>query len=176
VFILVFVCPRCLMTKPKNSGGRPAVTKPHKSGRLIPRKELSASRNASGYKKRQERKKNNVQMDDLYEFSAAKNKRAGITLDMDREERAGYDPSRNGATDEDDLDVGMETLRRKISASMEGDVGIVESEDDEDIDSDEAFEGESDEERFGNFKFAHKVCVYDSVSVPQDESFVHCIF
>lgn len=156
--MLVFVSPAS-MGKPKKLGIQPhAVTKPRQSRPLLVREESSVSRNASGYQKRQERKKSDRRTDDLYEYAAARNKRAGITLDVDREER-GYEQSRNSATKEGDLDNDMEALRQKISASVGDDLGIVDSEDDEDIDSDEAFEGESDEERFGNFKFVEKVRV-----------------
>ncbi|KAF9507403.1 hypothetical protein BS47DRAFT_313400 [Hydnum rufescens UP504] len=50
----------------------------------------------------------------------------------------------------------MEMLRQKITAGMGEEMDVVNSKDDEDIDSDAAFEGESDEERFGGFKFAQK--------------------
>ena len=108
-------------------------------------------------------------MEDLYEYAAAKNKRAGVTLDVDLEERAIYEPSRSGVTERDDVDDDMETLRRKISTTMEGDLGVVDSEDDEDIDSDEAFEGESEEERFGNFKFGEKVRRFTTAVVLMNE-------
>lgn len=109
-------------------------------------------------KKRQERKnkQREEQNIDVYEYTAGKNKRAAISMQLDQDELLGNDE--RDPDEEDGFDSDMEKLRRKIAANMQGDVGVVDSEDDEDIDSDAAFEGESDEERFGAFKFAESVC------------------
>lgn len=146
------------MAQAKRFGGRPLSSTPtSKSASLLRQKESSVSRNVSGYKKRHERKDKSGQLDDLYEYTASKNKRAHVELHVDRDELASQGPSKNALEDNDEIDSDTETLRRKISANMNGEFGVVDSDDDEDIDSDEAFEGESDEERFDNFKFAEKV-------------------
>ncbi|KAF8310820.1 Utp14-domain-containing protein [Clavulina sp. PMI_390] len=145
------------MAGPKRSGGRPAFSSAKPSGSRS--KASNVSRNVSGYQRRQEKKaKSTLQpaSDDLYEYAPGKNKRARVELKVDREELVGETSSKHRGLDDDadDVDSDVEALRRKIAANMEGDFGVVDSEDDEDIDSDEAFEGESDEERFANFKFA----------------------
>lgn len=143
---------------PPRKGGRPAK-KPFKVGG-------ADGRNATGYQKRQERKnkQREEQNPDVYEYAVGKNKRAGISMQLDDDELLGND--KRGAEDDDNDDSDMEKLRRKIAANMEGDMGVVDSEDDEDIDSDAAFEGESDEERFGAFKFAESVCGAVSIICP----------
>lgn len=147
------------MAKAKTSNTRPSGSARTSKGSVAKSgREATISRNVSGYQKRQERKDKARQTGDLYEYTANKNKRAHIALDVDTEELAGQRPSKNGLDDDEELDSDMEALRRKISANMDGDIGVVESEDDEEIDSDGAFEGESDEERFGAFTFAEKVC------------------
>lgn len=149
-------------------GGRLLTwTSTSKSASSLPQRVSTVSKNVSGYQKRQERKDKARQLDDLYEYTTEKNKRAHVELNIDREELAGLGSSKNGFDDDDKMDSDMETLRQKISANMDGDFGVVDSEDDEDIDSDEAFEGESDEERFGNFKFAGKVCLIITVYSPR---------
>jgi U3 small nucleolar RNA-associated protein 14 len=86
-----------------------------------------------------------------------------VALDVDRDELAGQGPrgyKGKGTArreEEDGEDEGIATLQKKVAANMEGDLGVVESEDDEEIESDDAFEGESDEERFRGFKFKEKV-------------------
>lgn len=143
---------------PPKKGGKPF--KPLKAGG-------PTGRNATGYQKRQDRKnkQREDQNPDVYEYTVGRNKRAGVSMQLDEDELVGNDKHADGGADEDDGDDSdMEKLRRKIAANMEGDMGVVDSEDDEDIDSDAAFEGESDEERFGAFKFAEKVCVTVSIS------------
>ncbi|KAF9504919.1 hypothetical protein BS47DRAFT_1386112 [Hydnum rufescens UP504] len=79
--------------------------------------------------------------------------RANITLDINKDELRGLGQD---TLDSDAANKAMEMLRQKITADMGEDMGVVNSEDDEDIDSDAAFEGESDEEHFGAFKFTQK--------------------
>lgn len=66
--------------------------------------------------------------------------------------------------DHDGEDAGEKDARLvKLQQRVAGEVdGVVDSEDDEDLDSDAAFEGESDEERFSSFKFALKVRIVHS--------------
>ncbi|KAG8685948.1 hypothetical protein FRC08_012830, partial [Ceratobasidium sp. 394] len=63
-------------------------------------------------------------------------------------EEAGLGKDEDG---DDELDEVKEKLRRQIANGDEE--GVVLSDEDEEIDSDGAFEDESDEERFANFKF-----------------------
>lgn len=139
--------------------------------------------NAAGYAKRLERKQARSATDggsilDAYEYDGSAkgsgrkslNRRANVGLEVDRDELVGQggprsskftknskggDDASDGSDDEEE--GGASALRRKIAANMEAEFGVVESDDDESVDSDEAFEGESDEERFVNFKFAEKV-------------------
>ncbi|KDN40574.1 hypothetical protein RSAG8_08046, partial [Rhizoctonia solani AG-8 WAC10335] len=86
---------------------------------------------------------------DVYEYSTGKVRRSGVGLSLDREEETGFGKD----ADEEDggLDEVKEKLRLKIVNADED--GVVGSDEDEEIDSDGAFEDESDEERFANFKF-----------------------
>lgn len=138
--------------------------------------------NAAGYAKRLERKEKKAgagsSILDVYEYDGngkgsgrkGLNRRANVGLDVDRDELVGQGGPRSSKftkkskgnddeseEEENDEEGGAGALRRKIAANMEADFGVVESEDDESVDSDDAFEGESDEERFANFKFAEKV-------------------
>ncbi|KAF9503812.1 hypothetical protein BS47DRAFT_1402036 [Hydnum rufescens UP504] len=126
-----------------------------KGAHSAPTSTVSGSRNASGYQKRLERKNKRPPTNDpdVYEYSATRDRRANITLDIDKDELRGLGQD---TLDGDAANKAMEMLRQKITADMGEDMGVVDSEDDEDIDSDAAFEGESDEERFGAFKFAQK--------------------
>ncbi|KAF9507397.1 hypothetical protein BS47DRAFT_1398668 [Hydnum rufescens UP504] len=126
-----------------------------KGAHSAPTSTVFSSRNASGYQKRLERKNKRPPTNDpdVYEYSATRDRRANITLDIDKDELRGLgqDTLDGHAANKD-----MEMLRQKITAAMGEDMGVVGSEDDEDIDSDAAFEGDSDEERFSAFKFAQK--------------------
>ncbi|KAG9124690.1 hypothetical protein FRC07_010612 [Ceratobasidium sp. 392] len=110
---------------------------------------LKAARaNIRGYTARQARKAASGNALDVYEYTASRVRRAGIPLALDREEETG--PSKD-EDENDELDEVKQKLRRHIADGDEE--GVVLSDDDEEIESDDAFEDESDEERFANFKF-----------------------
>ncbi|GAB1522520.1 hypothetical protein RhiTH_005640 [Rhizoctonia solani] len=113
-----------------------------------PKSSLKASRaNARGYAARKALKSSDAL--DVYEYSTGKVRRSGVGLSLGREEETGLGKD----SDEEDkgLDEVKENLRLRIANADED--GVVGSDDDEEIDSDAAFEDESDEERFANFKF-----------------------
>lgn len=118
-----------------------------------PKKQnLKAARaNARGFAARQARKAVAGDALDVYEYSTGKVRRAGVALSLDREEEAGLGKKRDEDDEGDDLDDMKEKLRLRIANGDEE--GVVLSDEDEEIDSDGAFEDESDEERFANFKF-----------------------
>jgi U3 small nucleolar RNA-associated protein 14 len=111
--------------------------------------------NAAGYAKRHSLKAKTLGLSDVYEYAPdSKIRRSKVTLDIGRDEAAEFGLSMGGGGSDgegSDRD-GMSTQPRLIG---EGD--MIDSGDDEDIDSDAAFE-ESDEERFAGFSFNHKVC------------------
>jgi hypothetical protein len=98
--------------------------------------------NVSGFQKRMAQKPPKVSDQlDVYEYDDKQRKgksRAAVTLDLSKEEAREF--AMEGEEDLDDL----ERLRQKLRM---GEDLEIDSEDDEDIDSDDAF-GESDEERF----------------------------
>lgn len=153
-----------IMAPTKRGGRPPSSTTASKSSSSFRKRESDVSRNVSGYQKRQERKATKSRssgLNDLYEYNAGKNRRAHVEMQLDPDELGAEGTSRTkGSLPDDDADDRMEALRRKISANINGEFGVVESEDDEELDSDEAFEGDSDEERFGNFKFAERVRLF----------------
>jgi hypothetical protein len=116
----------------------------------------SRKTNATGYAKRQSLKaKTLAGLSDVYEYAPdSKTRRSKVTLEIGRDEAAEIGLGRGGGESDDEAMDG-EDMRMKARLIGEGDV--IDSEDDEDIDSDAAFE-ESDEERFGGFSFNHQVC------------------
>lgn len=100
--------------------------------------------NAAGFQKRI--KGNRRKSMDVYDFDDGvngKHRREHVSTDLTKEEK------RELGGDQDDLEPDeIERVRRQLQS---GEDGIVLSEDDEDIDSDEAFDA-SDEETFGAFK------------------------
>lgn len=103
--------------------------------------------NALGYAKRQSRKaKNHTSISDVYEYESGKNRRSNVRLELDRDEEREYGIGPDG---EIGADIDKEALRARLIGEAE-DNEVIPSDDDEDIDSDAAFE-ESDEERFAGF-------------------------
>jgi U3 small nucleolar RNA-associated protein 14 len=111
-----------------------------KGAHSAPKSTVSSSRNASGYQKRLEwqNKRPPTNDPDVYEYSAIRDRRVNIALDVDKDEVRGLGQD---SLDGDAANKDMEVLRQKITAAMGEDMGVVDSEDDEDIDSDAAFEG-----------------------------------
>ena len=117
--------------------------------------------NALGYAKRQSLKSKALGpgLSDVYEYQQEKVRRAKIKPLLEKDETMGMGAA--GSEDEDEGEEGTTGRRRNMKPRLVGenddDMGIAE-EDDEEIDSDEAFE-ESDEERFAGFSFSQKVCL-----------------
>lgn len=107
--------------------------------------------NVAGYEKRkaQKAKSATTTTSDLYEHIPEKSRRSKVNLDLDRNEAMEYGTGIDGANEEE-----REGLRARLIGEGMDDEEIA-SEDDEEIDSDAAFE-ESDEERFAGF-FSSKV-------------------
>ncbi|TFK39375.1 Utp14 protein-domain-containing protein [Crucibulum laeve] len=136
------------MVKTIKGSSRPAGKgNNNKSFKPIP----SASKaNAAGYAKRHSRKEQTLGSNstDVYEYMPEKSRRSKVGLDLDRDEAAEFGVGLDGANEEE-----REALRARLIGENE-DEEMIGSEDDEDIDSDAAFE-ESDEERYAGF-FSNK--------------------
>ncbi|KAG6919847.1 hypothetical protein DXG01_015552 [Tephrocybe rancida] len=124
-----------------NRTGRPsgAIERPEK-----PRPSNSKA-NAAGYAKRHSKKAKTLNglSSDVYEYAPEPTRRSKVALDLDREEAAEYGVGLDGDNE------AREELRARLIGEN-GDDEMIDSEDDEEIDSDAAFE-ESDEERFAGF-------------------------
>ena len=100
-------------------------------------------------------------IDDVYEYAPSKVRRAKVALSLDRHEmeRRRYD-----SDNEIDLSgLGQEAMKKLRVRLMQDDAdedgdGRVDSEDDEDIESEDAFE-ESDRDEFAGSGFVRKVCI-----------------
>jgi U3 small nucleolar RNA-associated protein 14 len=116
---------------------------------------LSSKANAAGYAKRHSRKaENQLNVSDVYEYQSGKTRRSKVALDLSRDEAGEF-----LGHDSDNEDADRENARPKARLVGEnGEDEKLDSEDDEEIDSDNAFE-ESDEERFAGFNFSYKVRV-----------------
>lgn len=100
------------------------------------------------------RKREEGEEGDVYEYAPAKHRRAGVKLSLDREEAMG-----GGKSSGDEGETDYRALAKRI-ADVNEEGGQIESGDDEEIESDGAFE-ESDEERFAGFSWTsdrNKVC------------------
>jgi U3 small nucleolar RNA-associated protein 14 len=114
--------------------------------------------NASGYQIRKARSrplKSSLGLSDVYDYEQEKIKRANVSLTLDKDEvdLAGT------SGDEDDEDE--DAMRRRPRLLGENGDEAIATDDDEEIDSDEAFE-ESDEERFAGFQFKRMVSIFAS--------------
>ncbi|PPQ94586.1 hypothetical protein CVT25_011899 [Psilocybe cyanescens] len=129
-----------------------------RTGRLPPKKtnpkfktgKTRSEANVAGYEKRLARKGKSTATStmDLYEHIQQKERRSKVGLDVDRNED--YETAGIDGIDEDE----REELRARLIGENQDDEEIA-SGDDEEIDSDAAFE-ESDEERFAGFFSAKK--------------------
>ncbi|PFH47591.1 hypothetical protein AMATHDRAFT_181790 [Amanita thiersii Skay4041] len=113
-------------------------------------RQSSGKANAIGYQKRLSQKAKagltSRSIDDVYEYQPVKSRRANVRLDLDRDEAREYGIGPGGEIGDN---VDREGLRAKLFGEVEDDEKVA-SEDDEEIDSDGAFE-ESDEDRFAGF-------------------------
>ncbi|KAI0347583.1 Utp14-domain-containing protein [Trametopsis cervina] len=113
--------------------------------------------NAVGYAKRKSLKSKTLSESpaDVYEYHTGKVRRSKIKLELGRDEVAGAGRGLGGDGSEDE---GEDAVRRaRMQPRLVGendDEDTIEDEEDEEIDSDAAFE-ESDEERFAGFSFSH---------------------
>lgn len=125
-------------SKPSQSSGKPKTSSSSSLKKF----------NASGYEKRQSLKaaKRKAESSDVYEYAHGKTRRSKVTLDLDRDEAMDMIGGGGGGEQEEP--------RARLIGEHEEDE-MIDSADDEEIDSDEAFE-ESDEERFAGF-FSSKV-------------------
>lgn len=103
--------------------------------------------NAAGYNKRKAAKaKSAGGLEDVYEYQQERVRRSKVKLQLERDEEMGG----NRSDDDDDMEGKSELKPRLVG---EHDDDVIGEEEDEEIDSDAAFE-ESDEERFAGFSFA----------------------
>lgn len=109
--------------------------------------------NASGYAKRHSTKaKTLAGFSDIYEYTPdPKTRRSKVALEIGKDEAAEIGLGRGGASDDEGSD-GEDTKMKPRLIGETGEGEMIESADDEDIDSDAAFE-ESDEDRFAGFSF-----------------------
>jgi len=113
----------------------------------------SSKANAAGYATRLSRKAEKHSISDVYEYQPGKVKRSKVALQLDRDEASEF---RHDSDDQEERTV----VQPRLIGETSGDERF-DSEEDEEIDSDEAFE-ESDEERFAGFSFPSKVCLESS--------------
>lgn len=106
---------------------------------------LSSKEKVAGFNKR--RTKAARPNGDVYEYQPEKNRRANVSLSLDEDESMGMHG--DGDPDPDSFEAQLKNRPRLVGT--EDDDGLATDED-EDIDSDEAF-GTSDEERYADFNF-----------------------
>jgi U3 small nucleolar RNA-associated protein 14 len=109
---------------------------------------LPLSSHPSTFKRRANRLRNSTRSD-VYEYQSHKIRRANISLLLDKDEA-----NQHGAASDDDTE-SKARKPRLIGENVEDE--DIPSEDDEELDSDAAFE-ESDEERFAGFSFPKVRC------------------
>jgi len=155
------MAPRHLSSRAPKSNAKPR--KDH-----TPQASTSTNASSRGYAARQERKRA-LDVEDAYDlgadgsgFARKKNRRAGVALELSRDDAAAAGSGSDGDESEaGEGGVGLDAdLRAKIARRMQEDT--VASEDDEEIESDDAFD-EGDKERYGGYSFAsdNKVCLED---------------
>lgn len=137
------------MVKSSRKSGRPT----NKSNLVLGKLRPSGSKaNAAGYAKRHSKKvktAHGLQSSDVYEYAPELTRRSKVKLDLDHDEAAEYGVGVDGDNDEE-----RDELRARLIGEN-GENEMIDSGDDEEIDSDAAFE-ESDEDRFAGF-FSSKV-------------------
>ena len=114
--------------------------------------------NALGYAKRQNLKSKTLGsgLSDVYEYQQEKVRRAKVKPLLEKDETMGVGGAESGSEDEEGAAGNRRNMKPRLVGENDDDMGIAEDEDEE-IDSDDAFE-ESDEERFAGFSFSQKVC------------------
>ena len=142
-------------------------SKPSNKNGVLKRPKSRSQLNIAGYEKRLARKakSNPTVATDLYEHVPEKTHRSKVTLDVGRDEEFEFG-------DGEEEDDEREQLRARLIGENEDDEKIP-SDDDEELDSDAAFE-ESDEERFGGF-FLHKVCICFYFRTVEPSNYCICV-
>jgi len=142
----------------------PARVKSSRISKPGPSKSRNALKkaHAAGYARRQSQKsvqrgKATASFDDVYEYAPEEGRRAKIGLELDREEA--MDRDHYASDNEVNLggmgQDGKEGLRARLLGENKDDEQV-DSADDEEIQSDDAFD-ESDEETYAGFDFSRKV-------------------
>lgn len=125
--------------------------------RAVGNKRIAAQKkpNAIGFSRRQARKKarHSAGVDDVYEFQPEKVRRSKVALRLTKAELA--ELGRDDASDSEGVSCPGGQPQPRLIGHNSDDEGM-NSEDDDDIDSDAAF-GESDEETFAGYGFTRKV-------------------
>ena len=143
-------------SRPTSSAPKRAVfssssTKPARAGASTG--SSKKANNVSGYEHRQSKKDPSLSLDplDAFDLITQKHKRSDIQTDLTRDEagtgkgRGGGGPKKGGEEDEeDDGDAVRERIRQMIASGES--MGVVEDEDDEEVDSDGAWEEMGDEQ------------------------------
>ncbi len=114
--------------------------------------------NELGYAKRQSLKSKTLGpgLSDVYEYQQERVRRAKLKPLLEKDEAMRTGGAESGSEDEGGPSGNRRNARPRLVGENDDDVGIAEDEDEE-LDSDEAFE-ESDEDRFAGFSFSQKVC------------------
>ncbi|KAI0756427.1 Utp14 protein-domain-containing protein [Daedaleopsis nitida] len=125
-------------------------------GKVSKSRPLRKAANALGYAKRQTLKSKTLgsQLSDVYEYQQEKVRRAKIKPLLEKDDTAGLRGGESGSEDEEGTMGNRRERRPRLVGENDDDDGIGEDEDEE-IDSDGAFE-ESDEEDFAGSKFSRK--------------------
>lgn len=138
--LLLPLGPRHLVKMARNTNGKPVKSYPS-----------ARKANATGYAKRHALKAKGGALSDVYEHQQQRVRRDKVKLDLDREEEAD-----RGFAGSDDDGFDRDALRARLIGENVDDE-MIDSEDDEELDSDAAFES-GDEEQYAGFSFGKKVC------------------
>lgn len=134
----------------------PSFRRPHFSKSLSKPHNNAKKSAIAGYAARHARKPaSKADLGDVYEFSTEKRDikrlRSGVEMDLTKDEALEFGQGGDEENDEDNEEEGMD---RKMARLMEeGD--ILDSADDEELDSDQAW-GSSDDETFAGYGFKPK--------------------
>lgn len=129
----------------------PRMPNPHK--KASSQRPSSKTANVAGYAKRKSSKsKTGNNASDVYEYEQDRVRRSKVKLDYERDELHGVAGDASGTENDEDQPT---ELRARLIGENDGDDGLGED-DDEDIDSDAAFD-ESDEEQFAGYDFSRKL-------------------
>ena len=126
----------------------------HRAGKKQAHTSASSRHAAAGYAKRKSAKLKKPQLqgsaDDVYEYEPGKTRRAKVRLQLEKDELRDAGSGDSGSEDQPE-DSSRKRFQPRLVGDADDEDGVAEDEDEE-IDSDEAF-GESDEERFAGSNF-----------------------